>query len=216
MTHSVSLLEEKRLPLAAGRTTLPGSSRLGGSGRRAWLGLACGVAWASAVASGCGSDPKPEPVVPQRPVEPPPAPPPPQLETQVQKLGDDPQQATINLSDEIQSACGISDAEAHFAFDSARVQRGDQPVLGKLVQCFSVGQLGGRTLRLVGHSDPRGESEYNMVLGGQRAENVRAYLVGEGLRAGQVESTSRGELDAQGYDEASWDQDRRVDIVLVD
>lgn len=209
MTHSVSLPEEKGLPCAGRRT-----SQAGGICFRVSNALV--VAGTAALALACGSDPKPEPVVPQRPVVEPPPPPPPRIEAQVQKLGDDPQQATINVSDEIRTACGISDAEAHFAFDSTRVQRGDQPVLNKLTQCFTVGRLGGRTIRLVGHADPRGESEYNMVLGGQRAENVRAFLVGQGLRAGQVESTSRGELDAEGYDETSWREDRRVDIVLVD
>ncbi|MEY2933826.1 MAG: hypothetical protein RL033_4575, partial [Pseudomonadota bacterium] len=81
----------------------------------------------------CGSDPKPPPVAPMPVVEAPPPPPPP--EPPPQKPGDDPRQSVINVSDEIMVACGITEAEAKFAYDSAKVQKGDQPVLNKLVQC---------------------------------------------------------------------------------
>lgn len=175
----------------------------------AWLACAtCALA--------CGSDPKPPPVAPVAVVEPPPPPPPPEPEPPLKKLGDDPRRSNINVSDEIKVACGISDAEAKFAFDSARVRRGDQPVLNKLVQCFTVGKLQGRTLRLVGHADARGESEYNMVLGGKRADNVKRYLVAQGLSDRQSETTSRGEMDSTGTDESGWAEDRRVDVILAD
>jgi peptidoglycan-associated lipoprotein len=173
--------------------------------------------WALATVAclACGSDPKPPPAPPIAEVEPPPPPPPPP-EPPPEKPGDDPRQSTINVSDEIMAASGISDAEATFQNDSARVQRGDQPVLNKLVQCFTSGKLSGRTMRLVGHADPRGEAEYNMVLGGKRADNVKAYLAGQGLPDRQAETTSRGEIDATGTDESGWSEDRRVDVILAD
>ncbi|HEU4578128.1 MAG TPA: OmpA family protein [Polyangiaceae bacterium] len=162
----------------------------------------------------CGSDPKPPPAAPMPVAEAPPPPPPP--EPPPQKPGDDPRQSTINVSDEIMVACGITEAEAKFAYDSAKVQKGDQPVLNKLVNCFTTGKLSGRTMRLVGHADPRGEAEYNMVLGGKRADNVKAYLTAQGLAERQAETTSRGELDATGTDESGWTEDRRVDVILAD
>jgi peptidoglycan-associated lipoprotein len=174
------------------------------------LALGAGLTFGAALA--CGSDPSPPPVTPEVLEEPPPPPPPPPPE----KPGDDPRQSTINVSDEIAVACGITDAEAKFAYDSARVQKGDQPVLNKLVQCFTTGKLGGRTMRLVGHADPRGEAEYNMVLGGKRADNVKSYLSGQGLPDRQAETTSRGEMDSTGTDEPSWSEDRRVDVILAD
>lgn len=168
---------------------------------------------AALAALACGSDPTPPPVSPTPMVEPPPPPPPP---PPPEKPGDDPRQSNINVSDEIAVACGITDAEAKFSYDSARVQKGDQPVLNKLVQCFTTGKLGGRTMRLVGHADPRGEAEYNMVLGGKRADNVKVYLSAQGLPDRQAETTSRGEMDASGTDEPSWSEDRRVDVILAD
>jgi peptidoglycan-associated lipoprotein len=177
--------------------------------QRSFLFLAASAAFA------CGGAEQPPPATPVAPppptVEPPPAPPP-----LAEKPGDDPRQATINVSDEIKAACGISDAEAKFAYDSAKVRSGDQPVLNKLVTCFTTGKLSGRTMRLAGHADPRGEAEYNMVLGGKRADNVKGYLVGQGLKDGQAETTSRGEMDATGTDEVTWAEDRRVDVILAD
>ena len=84
----------------------------------------------------------------------------------------------------------------------------------KLADCFSTGPLKGRELRLVGHADPRGEEEYNMVLGGRRADNVKTAIAAQGLSAAKIATTSRGKLDATGSDESSWAKDRRVDVVL--
>jgi peptidoglycan-associated lipoprotein len=129
--------------------------------------------------------------------------------------GQSPAKSVINIAEEIRRACGIADADAHFAFDSASVRSIDYPTLDKLVRCFASGPLAKRQMRLVGHADPRGTEEYNIVLGGSRADNVRTFLVGRGLRGEQVATTSRGEMDAKGTSEASWIHDRRVDIKLA-
>jgi peptidoglycan-associated lipoprotein len=157
----------------------------------------------------CGSEPKP---APQAPTAPPPtasaAPAPPE------KVGDVPTRSNINISEDIKKACGISDADAYFAYDSANVRPQDHAILQKLASCFSTGPLKGRTMRLVGHADPRGDEEYNMVLGGRRADNVKSAIVQAGLDSGKIATTSRGEMDATGTDEAGWEKDRRVDVML--
>ena len=166
----------------------------------------------TAVVAGCGSDNTPPPKAPTTAAvttTATPAPPPPP-----EKVGDVPTQSNINISDEIRKACGITDAEAYFSYDSANVRPQDKAVLKKLANCFSTGPLKGRELRLVGHADPRGEEEYNMVLGGRRADNVKTAIAGEGLSSDKIATTSRGKLDAIGTDEASWAKDRRVDVVL--
>jgi peptidoglycan-associated lipoprotein len=53
-----------------------------------------------------------------------------------------------------------------------------------------------------------------MVLGQKRADNVKSAIVSAGMTAAKALTTSRGELDASGSDEATWSKDRRVDIVL--
>jgi peptidoglycan-associated lipoprotein len=74
--------------------------------------------------------------------------------------------------------------------------------------------LTGRALNLVGRADPRGDSEYNMVLGSQRASAVSSALESLGLASAQISASSRGEMDAKGTDEATWADDRRVDVRL--
>jgi peptidoglycan-associated lipoprotein len=164
-------------------------------------------------ALGCGSDPPPPPKTADA-ATPPAAAPAPAPSANNPKPDDDPSKGNINISDEIKKACGISDAEAFFAYDSANIRPEDKAVLAKLATCFTSGPLKGREMRLVGHADNRGEEDYNMVLGQRRADNVKAAVVAAGMTAAKALTTSRGELDATGADEASWSKDRRVDIVL--
>ncbi|HSC89099.1 MAG TPA: OmpA family protein [Polyangiaceae bacterium] len=154
----------------------------------------------------CGSDPTPPPAAPE---------PAPAQSTDSEKPGDDPAQSDINIDDEIKKACGLTDTEAHFAYNSSAVRAADQAVIKKLADCFVSGPLKGKSMALVGHADPRGEPEYNMVLGGKRADNVAKALTKAGLPAAQVSTTSRGELDATGTDESSWSKDRSVDVHLA-
>lgn len=124
-----------------------------------------------------------------------------------------PQRGVINISEDIRRACGIADSEAHFPFDSAKLDAAERPTLAKLAACFTSGALAGRDMQLVGHADPRGDSDYNMVLGGSRADTVKAFLTALGLTGGHIATSSRGELDASGTDERSWAEDRRVDVL---
>jgi len=130
------------------------------------------------------------------------------------KAPDSPTASAVRISDEIVKACGISAPDAYFAFDSAHVQASDAKVLDQVVTCFTTGPLKGRTLKLVGHADPRGGSDYNVTLGQSRADSVGQYMIGKGLDKGKTESSSRGAMDATGTDEPSWARDRRVDVML--
>ncbi len=171
--------------------------------------LLCGLVLA------CGSDPKEPPAAPTGGMNDPNALAG-QNQANNQKPGDDPSKSQINISDEIKKACGIADADAFFAFDSANIRDRDHKVLGQLATCFTSGPLSGRQMRLVGHADPRGDEDYNLLLGGRRADNVKGFIVKKGLDEGKAETTSRGEMDATGTDEAGYARDRRVDIVLGD
>jgi peptidoglycan-associated lipoprotein len=130
------------------------------------------------------------------------------------KPDDDATRGNLNISDEIRKACGLSDAEAFFAFDSAHVRPQDETILKKLAACFSTGALKGREMRLIGHADPRGSADYNLALGGKRADNVKAVIARQGMAAAKIATTSRGAMDATGTDEASWAKDRRVDVTV--
>jgi len=125
-----------------------------------------------------------------------------------------PQASAVRISDEIIKACGISEPNAYFAFDSANLRPDDASVLAQLVTCFTTGPLKGRLLKLVGHADPRGASDYNLALGQSRSDAVQTYLVAHSMDKSKTDSSSRGAMDATGTDEDSWARDRRVDILL--
>lgn len=131
------------------------------------------------------------------------------------KAPDSPTASAVRISDEIVKACGISEPDAYFAFDSANLRPDDARVLDQVITCFVSGPLKGRTLKLVGHADPRGEGDYNMTLGQSRADSVAGYMLGKGMDKSKAQSTSRGAMDATGTDEPTWARDRRVDLMLA-
>jgi peptidoglycan-associated lipoprotein len=129
-------------------------------------------------------------------------------------LAGEPTRGTLAISDDIRAACGIPSEDAFFAFDSATIESADIKPLDTVARCLTAGPLAGRSIRLVGHADPRGPSEYNMTLGQRRADSVDGYIGRRGVQASRIVTTSRGAIDATGQDEAGWAHDRRVDVQL--
>ena len=173
------------------------------------------LALVSVVVMACGPDAKPPATAPAGQTQAPAASAAPAPPAGDKDKTDVPNRSQINISEEIRRACGITDTDAFFAFDSAQIRPQDHKVLGQLADCFLKGPLKGRIMRLVGHADPRGDDEYNMVLGGRRADSVRQFIVQKGLPENRMQTTSRGKMDATGTDEAGWSRDRRVDVVLA-
>ncbi len=126
--------------------------------------------------------------------------------------------SAVSVSGDIMAACNITfssvDRAPKFDFDTSALLPQDRNVLDQVAKCVTTGPLAGRALRLVGRADPRGEVEYNFALGEHRAGSVEAYLGQLGVSQAKMTETSRGKLDATGTDEAGWQQDRRVDLVL--
>ncbi len=121
----------------------------------------------------------------------------------------------LAISDDIRKACGDFDLpKSYFDYNSANVRAKEKDALDRLARCFLDGPLKGRGMLLVGHADPRGDEEYNLALGGTRAESIKRVLVKKGLPTSSVATSSRGELDSAGADEAGWQQDRRVEVML--
>ncbi len=179
-------------------------------------GLLLGVALVAA-AIGCSSAPPPKPVdtpagtgnvASNKPVDGQPA---------VTGRGDTttPTSSSIHVDDKIMKACGDVPT-AHFAFDSARIQPDAGAVLDAIARCFVSGPLKGHSMKLIGHADPRGEHEYNFGLGQKRAGSVAAYLSSKGLQAPRIQTSSKGDTDATGVDEAGWARDCKVDVLLAD
>ncbi len=68
---------------------------------------------------------------------------------------------------------------------------------------------------LEGHADERGSREYNLALGESRALSIKQQLLILGASSSQIRLVSYGEERpaVDGHDEASWQQNRRVEIL---
>ncbi len=70
-------------------------------------------------------------------------------------------------------------------------------------------------IKIEGHADERGTTEYNLALGEKRAKAAYDYLVSYGIPASRISTVSYGEerpADA-GHDEMAWAKNRRAEFV---
>jgi peptidoglycan-associated lipoprotein len=75
----------------------------------------------------------------------------------------------------------------------------------------------GVRLRIEGHCDQRGSTEYNLALGQRRAEAVRAYLLNLGIDGARLSTTSFGKERPlmEGDDEESLARNRRAEFAVT-
>jgi peptidoglycan-associated lipoprotein len=126
-----------------------------------------------------------------------------------------PTYGVVHIEDRIMKACGDI-PRMHFGFDSSDIGSDASGALVALARCFTTGALAGRGMKLIGHADTRGETEYNFGLGQKRAGSVAEYLAKKGLETGRMYTSSHGEIEATGLDEGGWAQDRNVEVLLAD
>ena len=116
--------------------------------------------------------------------------------------------ATTNASE-----CGM--IRISFAYDSSSLDGEAQRALNAKLSCF---QSASATVRVEGHCDERGTTEYNLALGSRRANAVERWLTSQGVPPSRVRSVSYGEerpLD-QGHNDAAWAKNRRADITVTE
>ena len=72
-------------------------------------------------------------------------------------------------------------------------------------------------IRIAGHADERGSTEYNLALGQRRAEGVKNFLTGYGLEGSRIATVSYGEEQpaVQGTDESAWSRNRRAEFEMT-
>lgn len=72
-------------------------------------------------------------------------------------------------------------------------------------------------LRIEGHADQRGSTEYNLALGQRRAEAVRAFLANYGVDPDRFTTVSFGKERplVEGDDEESWSRNRRAEFGII-
>ncbi|WP_370306582.1 OmpA family protein [Sinimarinibacterium flocculans] len=108
---------------------------------------------------------------------------------------------------------GVHDATIYFAYDSDMIDAGGRNKIAAWARYLTANPSA--TVRLEGHADERGTSEYNQALGERRALAVRDALAAAGVAEMQMSTLSYGESRpaVQGLDERAFAQNRRVEVV---
>jgi outer membrane protein OmpA-like peptidoglycan-associated protein len=104
----------------------------------------------------------------------------------------------------------------HFEFDSAVIKPESYPVVRAVAEALRMHAHIAR-MEIGGHTDSRGSATYNLRLSRERAAAVKAFLVGEGIDPGRLESEGYGEtrpLDPRDR-ETAWAKNRRVEFLIL-
>jgi peptidoglycan-associated lipoprotein len=106
-------------------------------------------------------------------------------------------------------------ATVNFDFDRSDIRSDAKSLLDGNMSCYQ--RLTG-PVRIEGHCDERGTTDYNIALGQRRADQVKQYLVRGGVSASRVSTTSYGEerpLD-RASTEAAWAKNRRAEVTAAE
>jgi outer membrane protein OmpA-like peptidoglycan-associated protein len=101
-----------------------------------------------------------------------------------------------------------------FDFDSDRVRSESAANLKNLAT--SLDQYPNNDLLIVGHTDATGTDSYNQALSERRANAAASYLRSQGVAAGRLRTSGRGEAEpiATNDTEAGQQANRRVEIAI--
>jgi peptidoglycan-associated lipoprotein len=173
------------------------------------------------VAGACGGDPPP----------PPPPPPGPDMDSlrayqdSVRRAQEAAQAEAARLAAEraaeaerqrrIAAARTTLEEMVFFDYDDSSIRPDAEAVLRRKVEILRASPQ--VRIRVEGHCDERGSTEYNLALGNRRAEAIRQFLTGFGLSADRFEIVSFGEDRplAQGSNEQAWSRNRRGAFVIT-
>lgn len=106
-------------------------------------------------------------------------------------------------------ACRTS--TVYFAYDVADLSSSARSTLDGNMACYK--SLSG-AIKVEGHADERGTTDYNLALGQRRADSVKRQLTSGGVAGSRVSTVSYGEerpVD-RGSHEGAWSKNRRAEI----
>jgi peptidoglycan-associated lipoprotein len=113
----------------------------------------------------------------------------------------------------IEAPANIARDEAiYFSFDVALLPENAAPVLQRVARHLELNPKA--TVRIEGHCDERGTTEYNLALGDQRARAAKQYLLRLGIAENRIEIATYGSERPRnpGHDESAWAENRRDDL----
>lgn len=112
--------------------------------------------------------------------------------------------------------CTFTDADlrVQFEYNLYALQSSGQDKLERVATCMN--ENPGWRLRVNGHADERGSTDYNLSLGEKRAKSAASYIERLGVDRSRMQTLSYGEEQPlnPAASEAAWAQNRRAELVI--
>ncbi|WP_338812695.1 OmpA family protein [Bernardetia sp. Wsw4-3y2] len=102
-----------------------------------------------------------------------------------------------------------------FGFDKSDLNSSSRESIAKLGRILN--EYPDTRLTIQGHTDDKGDDNYNRQLSAKRADAVRDYLIANGVKGGRLNTVAYGETApvASNSTEAGRAQNRRVEVIIV-
>ena len=99
----------------------------------------------------------------------------------------------------------------YYELNADELEMDGRQVLDREVICW---QSGDGVIRVAGHADERGTTDFNLALGQRRADSVRSHLSRAGVPLHRMTTTSYGEENPadNSTSEQAWAANRRVEV----
>ena len=100
-----------------------------------------------------------------------------------------------------------------FEYDSSTLTQDSMDLLTENMACFK--ERSGE-IRIEGHCDERGTTDYNLALGQRRADAVKGWLINQAVAGRRMRTVSYGEERpaVQGSNENAWAENRRAVVTV--
>lgn len=114
-----------------------------------------------------------------------------------------------------EAMAAMESQKIYFDYDSSELKPDAQEVLTIKAAWLKANRSS--KLKIEGHCDDRGSTEYNLALGSRRAEAAAKFLNALGISSDRITTVSYGEEKpaVDGKDESAWSQNRRDEFVLI-
>jgi outer membrane protein OmpA-like peptidoglycan-associated protein len=104
----------------------------------------------------------------------------------------------------------------YFEYNKAIIKKESYPILDAVAATLQ-GNPSILLIEVQGHTDERGNDDYNLDLSDRRAKAVKDYLIDKGVEANRLESQGYGETQPliREHNEKAWAKNRRVAFLIL-
>jgi outer membrane protein OmpA-like peptidoglycan-associated protein len=106
--------------------------------------------------------------------------------------------------------------KVYFEYNKAAIKSESCPILDAVAATLQ-GNPDIQAIEIQGHTDERGNPNYNLRLSDDRSKSVRKYLIGKGIEASRLRAKGYGEsvlIDSSNTEEAHA-KNRRVEFLII-